>query len=58
MSMKIHIKNGRLIDPKNKIDRVTDLYIAAGKVVVSTKRRTAFTPIAKSMRAILSSAPA
>ena len=31
--MKIHIKNGRLIDPKNKIDRVADLYIAAGKVV-------------------------
>ena len=30
--MKIHIKNGRLVDPKNKIDRVTDLYIAAGKV--------------------------
>ena len=31
--MKIHIKNGRLIDPKNNIDRVTDLYIAAGKVL-------------------------
>ena len=31
--MKIHIKNGRLIDPKNNIDRVADLYIAAGKVV-------------------------
>jgi dihydroorotase len=31
--MKIHIKNGRLIDPKNNVDRVADLYIAAGKVV-------------------------
>ncbi len=30
--MKIHIKNGRLIDPKNKFDGVTDLYLAAGKV--------------------------
>ncbi|HQR50020.1 MAG TPA: dihydroorotase [Methylophilaceae bacterium] len=31
--MKIHIKNGRLIDPRNGVDAVTDLYIAAGKVV-------------------------
>lgn len=31
--MKIHIKNGRLIDPKNSIDAKQDLYIAAGKVV-------------------------
>lgn len=31
--MKIHIKNGRLIDPKNNIDGELDLYIAAGKVV-------------------------
>ena len=31
--MKIHIKNGRLIDPKNGIDAVRDVYIAAGKVV-------------------------
>lgn len=31
--MKIHIKNGHLIDPKNNIDRQTDLFIAAGKVV-------------------------
>lgn len=30
--MKILIKNGRLIDPKNGIDAVRDLYIAAGKV--------------------------
>ncbi len=31
--MKIHIKNGRLIDPKNNIDAQRDMYIAAGKVV-------------------------
>ncbi|MBY0579839.1 MAG: dihydroorotase [Burkholderiales bacterium] len=31
--MKIHIKNGRLIDPANNQDRHADLFIAAGKVV-------------------------
>jgi dihydroorotase len=31
--MKIHIKGGRLIDPKNGIDATRDLYIAAGKIV-------------------------
>jgi dihydroorotase len=31
--MKIHIKNGRLIDPANGIDAQRDLYIAAGRVV-------------------------
>lgn len=31
--MKIQIKNGRLIDPKNGLDTIADLYIAAGKVV-------------------------
>ena len=31
--MKVHIKNGRLIDPKNGIDAMHDLFIAAGKVV-------------------------
>ncbi|KQQ87473.1 dihydroorotase [Massilia sp. Leaf139] len=30
--MKLHIKNGRLIDPANGIDRVRDLFIADGKV--------------------------
>jgi dihydroorotase len=30
--MKIHIKNGHLIDPKNNIDEKLDLFIAAGKV--------------------------
>ena len=31
--MKIHIKNGRLIDPKNNIDGQHDVFIAAGKIV-------------------------
>jgi dihydroorotase len=30
--VKIEIKNGRLIDPAQGIDRVTSLYVAAGKV--------------------------
>ena len=30
--MKIHIKNGHLIDPKNNIDAKQDVYIAAGKI--------------------------
>ena len=31
--MKIHIKSGHLIDPKNGIDAPQDLYIASGRVV-------------------------
>jgi len=31
--MKIHIKNGRLIDPRNGIDAARDVFIAAGKIV-------------------------
>jgi dihydroorotase len=31
--MKIHIKNGRLIDPENNIDTRQDVFIAAGKIV-------------------------
>ncbi|MFW5431708.1 MAG: dihydroorotase [Methylophilaceae bacterium] len=31
--MKILIKNGHLIDPKNKVDAKLDVYIAAGQVV-------------------------
>ena len=42
--MKIHIKNGRLIDPKNGIDAVRDLYIAAGKIVAVGAQPNGFTP--------------
>ena len=31
--MKIHIKGGRLVDPANGIDRLQDVYVAAGKIV-------------------------
>ena len=31
--MNIHIQNGRLIDPANKIDAQHDLFIADGKIV-------------------------
>lgn len=31
--MKIHIKNGRLVDPKNGIDAIQDVYIASGKIL-------------------------
>ena len=36
--MKIHIKNGHLIDAKNNVDSKQDLFIAAGKVVGIGKR--------------------
>ena len=31
--MKIHIQNGRVIDPMNARDEVADLFVAAGKIV-------------------------
>ena len=31
--MKIHIKNGRVIDPMNTRDEIADIYIVAGKIV-------------------------
>lgn len=31
--MKVHIKNGRVIDPKNNIDSKLDVFIAAGKIL-------------------------
>ena len=32
MSMKLHIKNGRVVDPANKIDAVQDVYVADGRI--------------------------
>jgi dihydroorotase len=40
--MKLHIKNGRLIDPANGIDAQQDLFIAAGKVVAVGKAPDGF----------------
>jgi dihydroorotase len=31
--MKIQIKGGRVIDPRNGVDRIQDVYVAAGKIV-------------------------
>ncbi|MES2117427.1 MAG: dihydroorotase, partial [Pseudomonadota bacterium] len=42
--MKLHIKNGHLIDPANGIDALNDLYIAAGKVVAVGRAPDGFTP--------------
>lgn len=41
--MKIQIKNGRLIDPRNGIDAVLDVYIAAGKVAAVGRAPDGFT---------------
>lgn len=35
--MKIHIKNGRMIDPMSARDEITDLFVAAGKIVALGK---------------------
>ena len=40
--MNIQIKNGRLIDPKNGIDKVQDVFIAAGKVLALGKAPAGF----------------
>jgi dihydroorotase len=42
--MKIHIKNGRIIDPKNGTDSVQDLFIAAGKVLALGRVPEAYHP--------------
>jgi dihydroorotase len=40
--MKIHIKNGRLIDPKSNTDTRADVYVAAGKVAAVGKAPDGF----------------
>ena len=42
--MKIHIKNGRLIDPANNIDTRVDLFVAAGKVAAVGNTPGGFSP--------------
>jgi dihydroorotase len=41
---KIHIKQGRMIDPANAIDRVGSLYIADGKIISVTNEPGGFKP--------------
>lgn len=41
-AFKIHIKQGRVIDPHNNIDKVQDLYIANGKILSIGKKPASF----------------
>jgi len=43
MSMNLHIKNGRVIDPANGIDAVQDLFIADGKIAALGSAPEGFT---------------
>ena len=31
--MKLHIQHGRIIDPKNRLDQLADVYVADGKII-------------------------
>lgn len=42
--MKIHIKNGHVIDPKNNINTKQDIYIAAGKILGVGNKPSNFAP--------------
>ncbi|MHB1083233.1 MAG: dihydroorotase [Thiobacillus sp.] len=42
--MKIHIKNGRVVDPMNARDEVADVYVAAGKIVANGHAPADFHP--------------
>ena len=44
MSQTLRIKNGRVIDPANKIDEVRDLYCVEGRIVASTKEEQMTAP--------------
>src|SRR5881296_456936 len=40
--MTVHIKNGRVIDPKNRVDAKQDVFISAGKIVALGKAPAGF----------------
>lgn len=42
--MRVTIKQGRVIDPANKLDKVTDIHIAKGKIAAIGKPPTGFKP--------------
>ena len=42
--MKIHIKNGRLIDPKQGVDTVQDIFISKGKIIAICTAPNEFQP--------------
>ena len=39
---KVHIKNGRVIDPKNRVDAKQDVFIADGKIAALGKAPAGF----------------
>lgn len=41
-SIRLHIKNGRVIDPANSVDQITDLFIADGRIVALGKAPEGF----------------
>ena len=41
--MKIHIRNGHVVDPANRIDARQDLFIAAGRIVAVGQAPEGFT---------------
>lgn len=41
--MKLHIKNGRVIDPANHLDQLTDIFIADGIIISLTDKPEGFT---------------
>ncbi len=44
MSMNLQIKNGRVVDPANKIDAVQDVYVADGRIAAIGAAPAGFTP--------------
>ena len=38
----VHIKNGRVIDPKNRVDAKQDVFISAGKIAALGKAPAGF----------------
>jgi dihydroorotase len=44
MTQRIHIKQGRIIDPANDIDRIGCVYIADGKIISVTDEPAGFKP--------------
>lgn len=42
--MNLEIKNGRLIDPANGVDRVTNVYSSAGKIIAFDQAPSGFIP--------------
>ncbi len=42
-AIRLHIKSGRVVDPANSIDRIADMFIAAGRIVALDNAPDGFT---------------